>query len=197
MFYLPTLTYSSAGGYAATPKLPALFQYTDRVAGNGYNRTIHTAFTTDETLLCRAEAYIMREEYDKATDDLALWMSNHTASTITLTRDSINAYYGRIAYHEWNNPSVKKELHPDFPIVSDEQENFLHCLLHFRRIETIHEGLRWYDVKRFGIVIQRREVDAANVPSLLDELPVDDPRRAIQLPDPVIKAGMTPNPRNK
>ncbi|MDR1273676.1 MAG: RagB/SusD family nutrient uptake outer membrane protein [Odoribacteraceae bacterium] len=197
MFYHQTSTYSNYGGYACMPKYPALFQYTDRVAGVGYTRTVQVAFSADETLLCRAEAYILLGEYDKATADLALWMSNHTSSTVTLTRELINDYYSALSYYEWDNPTVKKALHPETPIVSAEQENFLHCLLHFRRIETLFDGLRWFDVKRFGIVIQRREIDANNHVTLLDELPLDDPRRAVQLPDPVIKAGMTPNPRNK
>jgi tetratricopeptide (TPR) repeat protein len=197
MFYHQSSAYPGYGGYTCVAKYPALFEYSDRVAGVGYMRTVQAAFTTDETLLCRAEAYILLGEYDKATADLALWMSNHTSSTVTLTRQLVNDYYSALGYHMWDNPTVKKELHPETPIVSAEQENFLHCLLHFRRIETVFDGLRWFDVKRFGIVIQRREIDANSNITLLDELSLDDPRRAVQLPDPVIKAGMTPNPRNK
>ncbi|MDR1414579.1 MAG: RagB/SusD family nutrient uptake outer membrane protein [Odoribacteraceae bacterium] len=204
-FYHQTSSYSNYGGYICMPKYPNLFQYTDRVAGTGYTRTVQVAFTADETLLCRAEAYIMLEQYDKATEDLALWMSSHSSTTVTLTRGLINSFYSDPTpdpdapddphYYAWDAPTVKKRLNPETPIVSDEQENFLHCLLHFRRVETLFDGLRWYDIKRFGIVIYRREIDANNRYTLLDELPVNDPRRAIQLPDPVIKAGMTPNPR--
>ena len=32
----------------------------------------------------------------------------------------------------------------------------LQCVLNFKRIETIHEGLRWFDVNRYGINITRR-----------------------------------------
>jgi hypothetical protein len=207
MFHHRTSTYTNYGGYACVAKYPNLFQYTDRVAGIGYSRTVQVAFTTEETLLCRAEAYIMREEYDKALADLSLWVSTHTSSTVTLTREVINAFYSDPTpdpdrpddphSYPWEQPTVKKQLNPETPIVSAEQENFLHCLLHIRRIETLFDGLRWYDLKRFGIVVYRRELDANNTATLLDVLPVDDPRRAIQLPDPVIKAGMEPNPRNK
>ncbi|MDR0766509.1 MAG: RagB/SusD family nutrient uptake outer membrane protein [Odoribacteraceae bacterium] len=206
LFHHRTSAYTNYGGYCCVAKHPSLFEYTDRVAAIGYTRTVQVAFTTDEVLLCRAEAYIMREEYDKAVADLALWMSNHTSSTVTLTRELINIFYSDPVpdpdrpddphYYTWEVPTVKKRLNPETPIVSDEQENFLHCLLHFRRIETIFDGLRWYDIKRFGIVIYRRELDANNSITLLDSLPVNDPRRAVQLPDPVIKAGMMPNPRN-
>lgn len=207
LFHHRTSAYSNYGGYACVPKHPSLFEYTNRVASTGYTRTVQVAFTTDEALLCRAEAYILLEEYDKATADLALWMSNHTSATVTLTRELINSFYAdplpdpdkpdEPHYYTWEVPTIKKRLNPETPIVSAEQENFLHCLLHFRRIETVFDGLRWYDIKRYGIVIYRREIDANSSITLLDSLPVNDPRRAIQLPDPVIKAGMQPNPRNK
>jgi hypothetical protein len=79
--------------------------------------------------------------------------------------------------------------------VSPEQESFLHCILHLRRIELLYEGLRWFDVKRYGIEITRRTIDANLNVREVDKLAVDDPRRAIQLPADVITAGLTPNPR--
>lgn len=66
----------------------------------------------------------------------------------------------------------------------------IQCILHLRRIETIHEGLRWQDIKRYGIEI------AHNRDGLTyDVLTVDDPRRAMQLPQDVISAGLKANPR--
>ena len=69
-----------------------------------------------------------------------------------------------------------------------------------RRFHFLHTGMRWFDVKRFGIEITRREVAGASSATLtfkaLDNvLTKDDPRRAIQLPQDVISAGLTPNPR--
>jgi tetratricopeptide (TPR) repeat protein len=193
MFRLPSLYYSA--GYIAVPKLPRLFEYTDPVAGIGYNRTVYPALQTDETLLCRAEAYILLEDYDKATEDLALWMSQHTTSANVLTRELINDFYSAQAYYHPDDPTPKKQLNPEVPVVSAEQENFLQCLVQFRRIETIFEGLRWFDIKRFGIVIYRRYLDVNKTVTVTDELKLDDPRRAIQLPAAVIDAGLEPNPR--
>ncbi|MDR2293456.1 MAG: RagB/SusD family nutrient uptake outer membrane protein [Prevotellaceae bacterium] len=193
MFRLPSFSYSA--GYIAVPKIPNLFEYTDPVAGIGYRRTVFPALHADETLLCRAEAYIMQENYDAATEDLALWMSQHTISTVTLSRDIINNFYSTQQYYNPDDPTPKKKLNPEVPIVSEEQENFLQCLVQFRRIETIFEGLRWFDIKRFGIVIYRRYVDVNNSVTVTDELKLDDPRRAIQLPASVISAGLEPNPR--
>lgn len=193
LFYLPALSYSA--GYISTPKLPYYFEYTDPVAKIGYTHSILPAFQSDELLLCRAEAYIMLQDYSGATNDLAIWMSRHTTSTIKLTRELINSYYSSLADYTPYEPTVKKQLNPATPIVSEEQENFLQCLLHFRRIETVHEGLRWFDIKRFGIKIYRRYVNPNNDVTVTDSLEVDDPRRALQIPYDVISAGMTPNPR--
>ena len=193
MFHLTSSSYTR--GYVIAPKLPNLFQYTDLVARTGYVRTVFPAFKADETLLCRAEAYIMQGKYDEATADLALWMSTHTSSTVTLTRALVNSFYSGILYYTPYDLTVKKKLTPEVPVVSAEQENFLHCLLHMRRIETLYEGLRWFDIKRFGIVIQRKHVDAYNAVTVSDSLTINDHRRAIQLPISVISAGMTPNPR--
>ena len=85
---------------------------------------------------------------------------------------------------------TKKELHPKFTIENGEQLNFVNCILHLRRIETIHEGLRWFDIKRYGIEVTHNISGSSD-----DILTVDDPRRAIQIPTDVIGAGLTPNPR--
>ena len=174
--------------------MPALFEYTDREAGVGYSRTVLPVFQTDEVLLCRAEAYIMKNDFTNATADLALWMSQHTKSSVTLTRELINKYYSELPFYTPEDPTPKKEIHPEFTL-SEEQQNFVYCLLHFRRIETIHEGLRWFDVKRFGIKIYRRFLDENYKITLQDSLEVNDPRRAVQIPNDVISAGLAPNPR--
>ncbi|MDR2286030.1 MAG: RagB/SusD family nutrient uptake outer membrane protein [Prevotellaceae bacterium] len=194
LYRLPSLSYTS--GYVTQPKIPYLFEYTDPVAGIGYIRTVYPALQSDEILLCRAEAYIMKGDFENAVNDLALWVRRHTTSSIVLTRNLINEHYKNLAYYTPYNPTPKKKLNLEFSI-TEEQENFLHCLLQIRRIETIFEGLRWFDIKRFGIVIYRRYLDANNSVTVRDSLSVDDPRRAIQLPKEVINAGLPPNPRNK
>ena len=73
----------------------------------------------------------------------------------------------------------------------------LQCVLGFKRIETLQLGLRWFDVKRYGIEICRRMMNAAGKPEKqTDILTVDDPRRAMQIPQKVRDAGYEPNPRN-
>ena len=170
------------------------FEYTDPVNGIGLPHIIQTEFTTDETLLCRAEAYALTKQYDNATKDLSAIMKAYSSAGSSITRSKINSFYGAMAYYTVLKPTAKKQLYPDFSIETGEQENFIDCVLHMRRILTIHQGLRWFDVKRYGIKIYRRTVDKTPIIAQ-DSLLVNDPRRAIQLPQNVINAGITANPR--
>ena len=124
-------------------------------------------------------------------------MYTHTTNKKQVKLTDIVNFYSKIKYTplDINKPAdrtVKKELHPvGFSISAGDQENLIQCILHIRRCETIHEGLRWMDIKRYGIEISHpRDKEAT------DYLLVDDPRRAIQLPDDVIQAGLVANPRN-
>lgn len=165
------------------PKLGAFTEYTDKVAGIGYINIVYPAFTTDETLLCRAEAYVYQENYALALADMNLWLKGHTNSGVNISPDIIHNYYTQEV------PS-KKVLHPKFSINPGTQESFIHFILHCRRIETIHDGLRWFDIKRYGIEVVHNHYESSD-----DILTVDDPRRAIQLPAQVIGAGLPANPR--
>lgn len=192
----------TSSNYTVNPVIYGAFRVTNTTTNTGVYYAADVTFWTEETLLSRAEAYIVQGEFDKATADLALWMEYQIDPSIdvTLTRDLINEYYHNLEYFKPDAPTPKKALNPlNFTISSEEQENFLHCLLHFRRIETMSLGLRWYDVKRFGIEIQRRDIAKESsgdaFVQVTDELTLDDPRRALQIPPDVISAGMTPTPR--
>ncbi len=204
-YYVPMKSYSGTNRqYVIFWRLPYLFEYTDPVAGIGYNRSVYPAFTGDECLLNRAEAYILMKDYDKALEDMNLWVENCIKTPVTLTAESIQAFYNGVDYSYSDDAgmisTLKKHLNPAFGIDAEGsvQETMLQCVLAMRRIETMPQGIRWFDVKRYGIEIVRRQMDAQGIPAtLIDVLSKDDPRRAIQLPSKVISAGMTPNPRNK
>ena len=184
-------------------KLPYMFEYTDPVLQTGRAHTVNVDFSTDETLLCRAEAYVMLKQYNKACDDLNMWMHNIMQTSVTLTPQLIKTFYNSVAY-SYDDASkmastVKKHLNPAFTIDAEgsEQETMLQCVLGFRRIETMHQGLRWDDVNRYRIVIPRRTIGANGTPlKVTDWLKTDDPRRAVQIPYSIRQAGLEANPRN-
>lgn len=193
-------------------KIPYLFEYTDPVARIGYAHAVYPAFTMDETLLTRAEARIMQRKFDEAAQDLSIWAHNiiKTANfSADLTPESINTFYKGVAYWTAEAPTIKKHLNPAFYIgdEDDVMESMLQCALQFKRIDEVAQGLRWLDVKRYGIEITRRtlqpdpmagQYDAGFklLNGQVDILTKNDPRRAMQLPADVIDAGLQGNPRN-
>jgi hypothetical protein len=60
-----------------------------------------------------------------------------------------------------------------------------------RQKEFIHEGLRWFDIKRFEIPVEHQLQDGSVV--VLEE---DDNRKVLQIPQAAIDVGgLEPNPR--
>lgn len=180
------------------PKNGELFEYTDKVAGIGFAHIVRCEFTGEETILCRAEARLFLGNIDGAVADLRVWDEARqkvsiVASFGTLTRELIESYYGGAKDPGYG---IVKPLNTDkvFPsdkyFVTPEIEPYLQCVLHYRRIETIFDGYRWFDIKRHGIEITHK-IGKDKV----DVLKWDDPRRAFQIPAEVIAAGMAPTDR--
>ncbi len=198
----PENTFVSIEVYSATnvnkviiPKHARLIEYVDPVAGLGYRRGVYPAFTTDETLLSRAEANVRLGNFDEAITDLNYWIGANYKTFTPVTLESILAWVDSYEYYEPTRPTPLKKLNPDFEIQDGTQEKLLQYVLQVRRYETIHMGLRWFDVKRYGIEISRRLIEGKFIQEVIDSLPKRDLRSAIQLPQEVILAGMEANPR--
>lgn len=175
-------------------KIPFLFEYTDPVAGIGYRRSVMIPFTTDETLLVRAEAEAMLGENDAALADLNAWSSNFfKGNEATLTQ--VNDFYSNLPFSSEVSASQKKRLSPKFTLATGTQENLIHYVLQCRRVLTLHEGLRWFDIKRYGIEVPRYQIQADGTSTVIDVLEVEDLRKAIQIPQDVVSAGFEANPR--
>lgn len=184
------------------PSMYFFFEYTDKVAGTGYLHTVDPVFTGDETLLCRAEAYAHKGEYQKAVDDMNTWIKTHckeSAGSVTrptLTIQSINEFiedidYAPVELETNRDRTIRKTFHPQgFTVAEGTQENILQLILHMRRLDTIFQGLRFNDVKRYGISYSHIRSKAE---AIIFE--VGDPRGAVQLPNDVINAGLEKNPR--
>ncbi len=178
------------------------FEFTDKVNGIGYRHAVIVPFSTNETLLCRAEANVMKSQpdYNSALNDLNAWVAAAETkegglNADVLTVELINDFYRWLAYTpvelaDDKGRTAKKKLNPFFTFESSQQENFIHCILQARRLELVHDGNRWLDIKRWGIEFSHNREDKSPI-----TLKKDDPRRAIQLPQDVINAGLEANPR--
>ncbi len=168
-------------------RLYEYFEYTDKIAGIGYVHMLYLPFTAEETLLCRAEAKLYKGDQAGAIRDLDAWSSSHLVTT-PLTLSSIQKKYDRSK----SNIFVS-ELHPQEmgfeKVLTGDDLSVLDCVLHFRRIETTHEGQRWYDIKRYGITVRHFYRGPQEDEIHIDSLTYNDPRRIFQIPKNVRDAG--------
>ena len=168
------------------PKVNEMFEFTDKIAGIGYAHIARAEFTAEETLLCRAEALVYLNRTSEALSDLQAWSSSHLAPN-TLTDSLIRSFYTTS-----NSNNVKtlnnSKMSSSFTL-TNAQTPYISCVLHFRRIETMFDGLRWFDIKRYGIEIQHAIGKSSNIKTLT----WNDSRRAIEIPQEVISSGIVPN----
>ncbi len=199
--YSGRLYYSGKAEYGSwLPKIYWLFEYIDKIAGIGYGHLVRTEITAEEVLLNRAEAYIFKSDFPNALKDLKLWDDSRKKLSfktdnlfVDLTDSLIKSWYS-----EARNPGygILTPLHIDEVNsesqykMTDDMKSYLWCLLHFRRHEFIFEGMRWFDIKRFGI-----EVTHNIGRDRVETLKLNDPRRALQIPSAVISAGIESNNR--
>ena len=206
------------------PRTWYVFQYTDPVAGTGFSKAVSVLFSVEEAILNYVEANIMKMSEDPTCGDEALrylniWAGNlFTSNTSNMTKESLvnwlshtgysEPYVGKTSSTSPQTLTPKKRLYAapyaeiDARDDSDEQKALLHTLIFARRYQFLHEGMRWFDTRRFGITVYRYLLDQDDktilqiTDKISDESGIADPRRALQLPSDVIFAGLTPNPRN-
>lgn len=201
LIWKPFTVNSGESNFALLMKLPREFEIRNTTTGSGYLRTLNVNFTMDEALLNRAEAEIMLGQNDAACADMTIWMKNFFNTNVTLTPTSVQTFFKTVPYAYADAakmvPSFKKHISPRFTIDAEGsvQESLLQCLLNFRRIETVHQGMRWMDIRRYNIEIPRRLIGANGKPSQnLDWLEKDDPRQVVQIPQSIREAGVAGNP---
>ena len=201
LIWKPFTVNQAESNFALLMKLPREFEIRNTTTGSGYLRTLNVDFTMDEALLNRAEAEIMLGQNDAACADMTIWMKNFFNTNVTLTPTSVQTYFKTVpyAYADADKmvPSFKKHISPRFTIdvEGSVQESLLQCMLNFRRIETVHQGLRWMDIRRYNIEIPRRLIGVNGRPSKnLDWLEKDDPRQVVQIPQSIRESGVAGNP---
>lgn len=201
LIWKPFTVNQGESNFALLMKLPREFEVINTTTGTGFLHTLNVDFTMDEALLNRAEAEIMLGQNDAACADMTIWMKNFFNTNVTLTPTSVQTFFKAVPYAYADAakmvPSFKKHISPRFTIDAEGsvQESLLQCLLNFRRIETVHQGMRWMDIRRYNIEIPRRLIGANGRPSKnLDWLEKDDPRQVVQIPQSIREAGVAGNP---
>ena len=187
---------SSDYGYLSG-KLMEQFEYSDKIAGIGYPHILQRAFTANELLLARAEAKIMLRQYDAACEDLCAYWNNSVEKLSDVdkatygnyvnvaTKQIIENWYSNTSHSNcYENWDCTQLVSSDY-VIPHEATPYMNCLNEWRRWETSFEGLRFFDLKRWGrdIVHETRGYD----PIVIHP---GDPRLAIEVPWEAISAGM-------
>ncbi len=211
--------YSATANKFMLAKTPAYFEETNSNTHTGYYRTVFVAFKSEEALLNRAEAYAIKGDNERCLADINTWTGNFVADSVEyntytydenwnyiyateasnnhLTMDMIRQWAEKYDYYRPEKPTPRKHLHPEWISLTEgsDQENLIQTLLLIRRIEFLHEGMRWFDIKRYGMKIYRRLIiTSLNALELTDSMEYRDPRQAVQIPFEVRSAGLQPNP---
>ena len=193
----------------AYPSYDEQFEYYDKLAGIGYAHAVDAVFTGDETILERAEAYALQGKYNEAIADINTWLSTHCKDKLDedegkvvcpapnyQTLADINKFINGLDYAKrtpasWRERSMRKHMHPQGITIADaSMENLLQLILHMKRIETVCHGIRFMDLKRYGIEFTHNVRGEDPLIFIRGDL-----RGAVQLPNTVITAGLPGNER--
>lgn len=220
--YMASGLFGSSEYGIVSSKVAEHFEYADKVAQTGYVHQIRREFTRTLLLLDRAEAYLLgRHDKESCLADLAAYEKGRQTFSEEdykhyyadgnglkdLTRDMIDkesgySYQGYYAKgtRGYRYSGLNENCYENWDFarnmgitMNDDEIPFMNAVNDYRRCENAFEGFRFFDVKRWGIEYTHRVgySDRKHYDDLF--LGWDDPRRAIELPQEVIAAGLAPS----
>lgn len=185
------LIYQISGLVIFTPKSEEFFVASTPGGNTGMIYIVALAMTKEKALLNRAEAKVLLGDMDGAASDLSAWYTVWQAAPVSKTKDEIINWYKTA--HTLLRPSINAIGTEN--ITGDEATlNMLYAVLHARRIETMHEGARIFDLRRYAIgyehAIDGEESILVNQPGSTYFNPASvshDLRLTLQLPQMVLE----------
>ncbi len=152
-----------------------LFQRSSLNSNTGLYYSIAPIFRGEEVLLNRIEANILFGNNNDALADLQVFVERrYRGDDVIITLDVLRAFFGA-----QNDPDFT-----DFLVL-------LNYVILERRKEFLVQGMRWFDIKRFGFEVDHFIPDEGVI-----TLTADDPRKAVQIPQSAIDVGgLEPNER--
>ncbi|QRR04190.1 RagB/SusD family nutrient uptake outer membrane protein [Dyadobacter sandarakinus] len=154
------------------PKLTEYFVRESVNAEIGFPYVMLPLFTAEEVLFNRAEANTYLNNPTAALADLNLFVSkrvaNYNASRHAVTAASIRSFFG----------------------TSNTTQGLVNTILSFKRVEFVQEGMRWFDLQRYGISVTHQTATGTVI-----TVPASDPRRVLQIPQTAAISGIEQNSR--
>lgn len=165
------------------PKFYEYFRVTNPNAGIGIPFDALVLLSNDELFLNRIEAHVMTNELELANQELTYFIGTRTEgfrpATDKITQSMIIAKY----------PVIQNEYTP-FYTLSSTQASYIKAIASVRKIEFLHEGLRWLDIKRFDLKITHQAYGSS-----ANTLEKGDNRKVLQIPLSASNEGIEKNPR--
>ena len=168
-------------------KLYEYFKYTNVTAGIGEAYTSTVLFSNDEMYLNRIEALVMKNRLAEVNTELGYFLGTRT-----------------VGYNPATDLLDETRITTKFPVVADEftpfydlspvQTSYIKAIAEARRRDFMREGLRWFDIKRFNLVVEHNTLEFGKVVRK-NVLEKDDKRRALQIPLRASGNGIEINPR--
>lgn len=147
--------------------------------------TQNVLLTTDEVYLHRMEAYAMLNQIDLAVNDFL----NYTRVKQVDGKSTTDTPYSQSDLTQVKS-AEKDKIQPFYRPLTLEQAGIFYYISEISRQQFIHEGMRWFDLRRFHISVDR------NTPGTIKRaryiLQPEDSRKTLNLP-----FGITFSPTNK
>lgn len=195
--YWPFTSYTPTGFKGCTYIYKFSEYFFSTSSSGGYPYVMFPFIRAEEVVLNRIEAEIHLDRFDAAINDFNVYYrqrsgetpaitSSYLESVMVLDTAKIKAYYAA----SLNSNFLKTYKAYNAHTWSDAKLSLMLALLDTRKAEYTHEGMRWFDVRRYRIPVHHKSIDGEDL-----ELTPDDPRRLLQLPETAINFGLEPNPR--
>ncbi len=173
----------SSGTHQLMPKIDEYFVRETVDANFGQPYVMVPLFAVEEVLFSHAEA---------------LYYTGDVAGAIAL----LNTFASRriTAYNTTTHNITDTKINTVFPEVAGETTSkrlpsVVQAILYYKRMDYVHEGMRWFDVLRYKLPVSHNIKKGGSLPDDFITLSPDDPRKVIQLPQSSLQAGLAQNPR--
>lgn len=177
----------NGGQTVLVPKFYEYFKVTNLTTGVGEPYTGTVLLSNDEFFLNRIEAHVMKNQIPEANTELEYFFATRTEdydpATDKLTEAKVVAKY----------PVIDGEFTPYYTL-TPVQASYIKAIAEARRRDFIHEGIRWFDIKRFNLVVTHNTYEFGQIVKN-NVLVKDDKRRALQIPVRASDNGIEKNPR--
>ncbi|BFM44977.1 RagB/SusD family nutrient uptake outer membrane protein [Flavobacterium sp. CFS9] len=191
MWNKANLTFTSGqydgGTVVYFPKAYEYFKITNLTSGIGVPYAATVLFSNDDVYLNRIEALVMKNKMAEANTELGYFLGTRTSgynpATDLLNEGVVTAKY----------PVISNEFTP-FYTLTPVQTSYIKAIAEARRREFMQEGHRWFDIKRFNLVVTHNTLAFGKI-ERNNVLQKDDKRRALQIPLRASDNGIEKNPR--